>query len=128
MRFLCLCYYDQAKFDAWTPADVEAIGKACQPHDAALHRSGKVPLVGSLALPGMARTIRPTEGGPSVTDGPFLDTPEPFGAFFIVEAADLDEAVRVASLHPGANLGRWFGGGIEVRPIDHFDCTSFNQE
>lgn len=128
MKFLCLCHYEQARFDAWTPAEVEAIGKACQPHDAALHRSGKVPLVCSLGLPAMARTIRPTDAGPVVTDGPFADSPEPWGACFIVEAADLDEAVRVASLHPGAHLGRWFGGGIEVRPIDQFEFESFTTE
>lgn len=123
MKFLCLCHYDQAKFDAWTPAEVEAVARACRPHDEALHRSGGLAMVGSLALPAMARTIRPTEEGPVVTDGPFVESPEPWGAFFIVEAADLDEAVRTASRHPGANLGRWFGGGIEVRAIDHLETT-----
>jgi hypothetical protein len=51
----------------------------------------------------------------------YADTSEPFGAFFLIEAADVDEAVKIASLHPGAHLGAMFGGGIEVRPVDDHD-------
>ena len=40
-----------------------------------------------------------------MTDGPYEQTPEPFGAFFIIEADDMDEAVEVARLHPGTHLG-----------------------
>jgi hypothetical protein len=39
----------------------------------------------------------------------------------MIDAADLDEAVKIASLHPGAHLGHMFGGGIEIRPVDYFD-------
>jgi hypothetical protein len=46
---------------------------------------------------------------------------EPLGAFFIIGAEDMNEAVEVASKHPGAHLGKYFGGGIEVRPIDMLD-------
>jgi hypothetical protein len=121
MRFLCLCYYDQAKFDALPESEQEAIGRACQPHDEALRGSGRLILVGSLALPQASRSLRPGDGRPRVTDGPFVDTKEPLGAFFMIEAKDMDEALQVASLHPGAHLGAYFGGGIEVRPIDMLD-------
>jgi hypothetical protein len=43
------------------------------------------------------------------------------GAFFIVDAADLDEAVDAAAKHPGAHVGQFLGGGIEVRPCDMFE-------
>ena len=56
-----------------------------------------------------------------VTDGPFAETKEQIGAFFIIEARDLDEAAEVASLHPAARLGENVGWAIEVRPIDHFE-------
>jgi hypothetical protein len=46
---------------------------------------------------------------------------EPVGAFFMVEARDMDDAIEVASKHPGAHLGEYLGGGIEVRPIDMLD-------
>ena len=121
MRYLCLCYYDQKKFDALSTSDLEAIGPACRPHDEALRNSGRLIVVGSLALPGGSRTLRPGSGRPSVSDGAFAPTDEPLGAFFIIEAEDMDEAVEVASKHPGAHLGAYFGGGIEVRPIDMLD-------
>jgi hypothetical protein len=121
MRYLCLCYYDQKRFDALSKSDLEAIGPACRPHDEALRDSGRLILVGSLALPPSSRTLRPGSGRPSVTDGPYAKTDEPLGAFFIIEADDMAEAVEVASKHPGAHLGRYFGGGIEVRPIDTLD-------
>ncbi|MEO8430807.1 MAG: YciI family protein [Acidobacteriota bacterium] len=121
MKYLCICHYETRKYEALTPEDLEELGKECAPHDAALHGSGHLDLVGSLALPSESRTIRPGESGPRVTPGPYAQTPEPFGAFFVIEARDLDEAVAVASNHPGAHLGRFLGGGIEVRPIESFE-------
>jgi hypothetical protein len=53
--------------------------------------------------------------------GPYASTPEPFGAFFILEAETIEKAIEIASLHPGAHLGRYFGGGIEVRACDHYE-------
>ena len=121
MRFLCLCYYDQAKFDALSESEQEAVGPACQPHDEALRGTGRLILVGSLALPQASCSLRPGSDGPEVTDGPFVDTKEPVGAFFMIEAKDMDEAIEVASKHPGAQLGAYVGGVIEVRPIDVLD-------
>ena len=121
MKYLCLCYYDQAKFDALSENDQEALGRACRPHDEALRNSGHLILVGSLALPQSSRTLRPGSGGPSMTEGPYVATSEPVGAFFIIEARDMDEAVEVASKHPGTHVGEYLGGGIEVRPIDMLD-------
>ena len=121
MKYLCLCYYDQDKFDALSKSDLEALGRACRPHDEALHASGHLVLVGSLALPPSSRTVRPGSGRPSVSEGPFVVTREPLGAFFIIEADDTDQAVEIASKHPGAHVGEYLGGAIEVRPIDMFD-------
>jgi len=111
MKYLCLCYYDQAKFDALSENDQEALGRACRPHDEALRTSGHLILVGSLALPQSSRTLRPGSGKPSMTEGPYVATSEPVGAFFIIEAGDMDEAVEVASKHPGTHVGEYLGGG-----------------
>jgi len=121
VKYLCLCYYDQRKFEALSESELEAVGPACRPHDEALRNSGHLMLVGSLAEPPSSRTLRPGSGGPSVSEGPYAATGEPLGAFLIIEARHMDEAVEVASKHPGAHLGRYFGGGIEVRPIDMLD-------
>lgn len=121
MKYLCLCYYDQEKFDALSEADLEGLGRACRPHDEALRASGHLIMVGSLALPQSSRTLRAGHGRPRVTEGPYADTREPLGAFFMIEARDMEEAIEVASKHPGAQLGAHFGGGMEVRPIDMLD-------
>ena len=121
MKFLCLCYYDHSKYENCTPEDFEAVARICKPHDDALRSSGHLDLVGSLALPSTSVVIRPGEDGPTVSTGPYAATAEPVGAFFILEAENLEQAIEVASKHPGAHLGRYFGGGIEVRACDYFE-------
>ena len=114
MKYLCLLHYDVAKFDTLAPADLEAIGKDCKPHDEALRRSGQVVAQGSLEHR-TAMTIRPRGGKPETSDGAIGVT---VGAFLIIEARDLNDAVRVASLHPAARTGEHLGWAVEVRPLD----------
>ena len=54
----------------------------------------------------------------TVTDGPFAETREALGSFFLIEARDRDEAVRIASMHPAARLNEHLGWGVEIRPIE----------
>lgn len=118
MKYLCLCYYDVLRFAARTPAQLEELGRECQPHDEALHKSGHLLAVGSLALPEASVCLRPVGGKATRVDGPFVETNEPLGAFFLIEAQEMDEAIRIASLHPSAALVDRFGGGIEIWPIE----------
>ena len=120
MKFLCLGYYDEKKFSALPKAEVDALVRECQTHDEALRNSGHLIVVASLAPTRTTTSVRPKNGRPSVTDGPYAETKEQIGAFFIIEARDLDEATKVASLHPAAHLGEHVGWGIEVRSIDYF--------
>ena len=120
MRYLCLAYYDEQKFEALPKAELDAIVIQCAARDEALRSTGKLVIVGSLGSPRSSRAIRPRKGHASITDGPYLETKEQVGAFFILEAADLDDALAVASLHPAATLGEKIGWGIEVRPIEGF--------
>jgi hypothetical protein len=121
MKFLCLAYYDEKKFDALPKDEVDALVRNCRAHDEALHRSGRLIAVASLGPTRATKSVRPKQGKASVTDGPFAETKEQIGAFFIIEARDLNEAMEIASLHPAARLGGNVGWGIEVRPIDHFE-------
>ena len=93
----------------------------CPPYDEALRESGHLIVQASLGSPRASTAVRPRNGEPSVTDGPFIETKEQVGGFFIIEARDLNEAVRVASKHPAANLGEQVGWGIEVRPIEGYE-------
>jgi hypothetical protein len=68
-----------------------------------------------LADPGSATTVRVQDGNTLVTDGPFVETKEALGGFYLVEAADLDEAIALAKQVPVVS------GGLEVRPIMEFN-------
>jgi hypothetical protein len=59
-----------------------------------------------------ATTVRIRDGKRSVTDGPFAETKEQLGGYYLIEAADLDEAIALAARIPGARVG-----SIEIRPI-----------
>ncbi|MGZ5098491.1 MAG: YciI family protein [Usitatibacter sp.] len=118
MRYLCLAYYDEKKFDSMPRNELDAIVSQCRAHDEALRESGHLVSVASLESPRKATSVRPSKGRSLVIDGPYAETKEQLGSFFIIEAKDMDEAVRVASMHPAARLGEQLGWGIEVRGID----------
>lgn len=119
MKYLCICYYNEAAFKAMTPEMGKELGEFCAPHDARLKASGKVLLIGSLGMQDQTKVIR---GGPrpQVENGPYVHTENPMGAFFIVEAETIVEAVEIATLHPGAHIDpKWLGeGAIEVWPLE----------
>jgi hypothetical protein len=119
MQFLCLGYYDEKKFDQLSKAQVEALVSKCKPFDEQLQASGKLVMVASLAPSSASTSIWPVKGKPQVTDGPFTEAKEVLGAFFIIEAADKQEAIAIASHHPAANMGEDVGWGVEIRPIEH---------
>ena len=120
MHFLCLCHYDVAKFAALDADELGRLREFCAPHDQALYASGHVKVVGSLAAQDAYRTLRAQGDAATVETGPYAASDEPFGAFFLIEAEDIDAAMRIAMLHPSAHLGSKVGGGIEVRPLNRF--------
>jgi hypothetical protein len=117
MKYLCLAYYDPAKFAAMPPDQVKALVSQCPAKDAELKASGHLLVSASLGGADKAMTLRPRAGQPKTTDGPFSEAKEVVGGFFIIEAADRAEALRIASLHPAATLGEQAGWGIEMHPI-----------
>lgn len=110
MRFACLIYFDPKEiFNA--SAAGNAVLADSGPFAASLAASGHLVLGQPLSLPGDAVTISMRDGRMSSTDGPFIETKEMLGGFLVIEAADRDDAVRIASQIPFARLGH-----IEVRP------------
>lgn len=117
MNYLCLAFYDPARMAAMPPETRDAMLQQCAAKDAALQASGHLRVSASLAGAEQAVSIRPVHGQPAVSDGPFTESKEVVGGFFIIEAADVEEARRVACLHPAAALGEQAGWGIEMHPI-----------
>jgi len=117
MKYLCLAYYDEQKFDALSKDEFNALVSQCPKHDEELRRTGQLVLQASLVAPKTTTTIRPKNGKPLVTDGPYTETKEQVGGFFMIEARDLNEAISIASKHPAAHLGEQVGWAVEVRPI-----------
>lgn len=117
MKFLCLGYLNMEQFDA-APDDVKSeIMTKCFAQCRPFRATGKVVEEEALEHTRTAKIIRPRGGKPFVTDGPFIETKEQLGSFFVIEADSIEEAVEVASLHPAAIFGEEYGFGIEVRPI-----------
>lgn len=121
MKYLCLAYYNATKFEALPKPELAALVRKCKDHDEELRKTGKMNVLGSLSAPQEWKSIRPGRGKPVVTDGPYSEAKELVGAFFIIEAADMAEAVEIASKHPAARLGADVGWGVEVRACEMYE-------
>ena len=112
MKYLCLIYSDEKLFEAMPSAEWEALVGEHVDYDEELRRSGHFIASEALQAVQTATVIRVRNGRLATTDGPYAETKEQLGGFYLIEARDLNEAIQVASRIPSARLG-----GIEVRPI-----------
>jgi hypothetical protein len=112
MKFMCQVWHDGSLIDAMPPEEKKALDRANLAHDADLRRRGLLVLSQALQSPTTAVTIRVRDGKVSATDGPFIETKEHLGGFILIEAKDIEEAVRIAAGDPMA-----LTGSIEVRPV-----------
>lgn len=113
MNYLCLVYSDENELHSLSdsPKDTE-----CAAYAQSLDDSGHL-LVGQALQPvATATTVRVRDGSTTVTDGPFAETKEQLAGFYMVEARDLNEAIRIAENIPPARVG-----SIEVRPVRQLD-------
>ena len=111
-KYLILIYGDEQRWDAETEQELRAKDEGHRAFNAA---AGARVLGGQeLESSSTATTLR---GGGLITDGPFLESKEALGGFYVIEAADLDAAIALAGLLPELSSGH---GGVEIRPIvDH---------
>ncbi|HET6224451.1 MAG TPA: YciI family protein [Dongiaceae bacterium] len=112
MKYLCLVYYDEKTLEAMPEKEFDDFSEAHFALDEALRKSGHSIAAEALQPVHTARTVRLRNGKLSTTDGPFAETKEQLGGFYLLEARDLDDAVQMAAKIPSARLG-----SIEVRPI-----------
>ncbi len=113
MRYACLVYMDDGFIGRLSPRELETLNRDSVAYDVDLQRSGRLVHAEALQGPESATTVRLRGGKVSTTDGPFAETKEHLGGFILVEARDLNEALRIAAGIPLARLG----ATIEVRPV-----------
>ena len=112
MKYLCLIYSEEEKMYARPAAELEAIAGECVAFDETLEKNGQFIACERLQPVSSATTVRTRNGRVSVTDGPFAETKEQLAGFYLIEARDLNEAIRLASKIPPGRLGC-----VEVRPV-----------
>jgi len=98
MKYLCLGYFDPEKMNARPKAEIDAVMLECQPHMEELYRSGQVIVDAGLTME--SKCLRRMNGKVRITDGSFIETKEMIGSAFFIEARGMEEAIRLASLHP----------------------------
>ena len=112
MKYLCMVIVDEKKLNALSESESQALDDESLSYDATLREGGHLIAAQALQSVTTATTVRVRNGKVSLTDGPFAETHEQMGGFILIEAADLNEAIRLASKIPVIRLG-----AVEVRPI-----------
>ncbi len=115
MKYLCLIYDEEKKLGAMSKNESDAFMGEYFAFTEGIRKSGH--FVGGEALQPVqtATTIRVRNGKLSTTDGPFAETKEQLGGYYLIDAKDLNDALQVAAKIPSARLG-----SVEVRPIQEF--------
>ena len=117
MQCICLVYHEEAKLNALSEAELAALVRECVAWVEDLKKEGHHVLSAGLQSLRSARTVRERNGKLAMTDGPFAETKEFLGGFTILNASNLDEAVRLASTLPAVRVA-----SVEVRPVLEADA------
>lgn len=117
MKYAILIYGNEAAGAGATPQEQQAVMDQWWAYEAELQKNEGLRLAGEALQPtATATSVRVQDGEPVITDGPFAETKEQLGGFYLFECKDLDEAIEWAVKCPGAKTGT-----IEVRPVMEFD-------
>lgn len=112
MKYVCLVYLEEGLFGTLSPEQKEKLDTDSLAYDRQLEAKGKLIAAEALQSVKTARTVQRRNGKRLVTDGPFAETKEQLIGFVMIEVADQDEALEIASNIPLAAMGK-----VEVRPI-----------
>lgn len=116
MKYLCLIYDDESKWASMSQDDAQALMGEYFAFTEGIRKSGHYVAGEALKPTPTATTVRVRNGKVSTTDGPFAETKEQLGGFYMIEAKDLNDAIQVAAKIPSARLG-----SIEIRPVEVFE-------
>ena len=112
MKYLCLIYDEEKKLESMPKTESDAFMGEYFAFTSGIKQSGHYLGGNALQPVSAATTVRVRNGKVSTTDGPFAETKEQLGGYYLIEARDLNDAIQVASKIPSARFG-----SIEVRPI-----------
>jgi hypothetical protein len=112
MKYLVMIYSDESLLGALPEGEFDTMMHGCFMHADELQKEGHLHDSQQLEAPATAKTIRVRNERVSVVDGPFAETKEYLGGFNLIEAENMDEAVRIASEFPWSRTG-----AIEIRPV-----------
>jgi hypothetical protein len=112
MKYLCLIYDEEKKLQSMTKSEMDGLMQEYFTFTDEIQKSGNLLGGNDLQPVQNATTVRVRNGKVSTTDGPFAETKEQLGGYYLIEAADLNEAIQIAARIPSAKLG-----SIEVRPV-----------
>ena len=112
MKYLCLVYYDESIMEKMSQQQWDELNQECIGCVAGLTEKGNFLDGAPLESVNTATTLRVRDGKPLLTDGPFAETKEQLAGFYMLEAKDMNEAIRLAEKIPPARYG-----SIEVRPV-----------
>lgn len=112
MQYILLIYHSEADYTRRSDEENQAISREYMKVTDEIKASGHFQAGQRLQPVAMATTVRKRDGKVLKTDGPFAETREQLGGYYIIEAKDLDDATAVAAKLPGARLG-----SVEVRPF-----------
>ena len=112
MRYLCMIYIDEGELGAMPRARLAEVEQQCLTHTSELVSAGQLVAAERLASVKTATTVRARNDQLSVTDGPFAETREQLAGFYLIDARDLNEAIRIAGRIPPGQFGC-----IEIRPV-----------
>ena len=112
MQYILLIYGDESSMKTATQADRNAMMAEYGEFTQSIVKSGNMKAGDALQPSATATTVRVRDGKTLRTDGPFVESKEQLGGYYLVEAKDLDEAIKLAARIPGARQG-----AIEVRPV-----------
>ena len=113
MKYICLAYEEERILNELTKEQWEILRRETLDYVTDLQKRGQLIAAEPLQSVKTASTVRVRGGKTSITDGPFAETKETLGGFFLINARDLNEAIKIAAKWPSARFG-----SIEVRPID----------
>jgi hypothetical protein len=115
MRYLCLIYDDEAQWAKMNKNEGDKMMGEYFSFTDGIKKSGHYKAGEALQPTQTATTVRVRNGKVSTTDGPFAETKEQLGGFYLIDAKDLNDAIQVASKIPSSRIG-----SIEVRPIREY--------